>query len=1356
MYGKQIEKLQKQMNEIENHLQECILVCEKNLVYDKNNFRGSRDLLDMENNIQEILNYYLEYEIYNIASSAQIKVNDKTSMILSDIAKQRAVCESFHQLKVIKLREKIEKLVGKKVQNKEELVKSICEELDKLDSEQSNQVQIVFRMVCLIKEKLTYKIEEKVIEIFANELCDIKASQEFWLYAHNISFISKTVKKLPIFIFKCKMEEEKIKVVEANINVDTLSTVLSVVLRREHADIALEYEESLHQFSEEIKTILDAGDIEHLLELYYLKMSEFMDLSRNDIKQIVKINANYRLNEEFIMSLDELVEQGVKNIKEDIELLNKLILKDHYVPNLLNRYLNGSVDKKDMNEPKYEKMYRGNYKSSFGVGVNQYRIVNTIKHNDLIAIEGPPGTGKTSLLKEIIANKIVERADLIIKNWNQKLEPENYYGNTYYKMNWYKKDKTTVKSIVVSSKNGEAIENVGREINKEIKYMFPIARQYKRTETINNKKEKVLQHYKGTICLPLGKQDNIKDFKEFLYKRYIPMLDKLQAKKDSDEVIEKIKRKYEEKCKEIKDYEVFIQSLASIQEREKYFYGIEISSKKDIEKIEERFLSEKEKIGVHLQEIRIKRDKLIKQKEEQERALNVIQKKINHKERKIKSSKKRIVDGKNKIRTIRMQEEHFYKISKNIVTKLLNFTEYRKNQNIDFENQINEIEISNQIEDKKILQYRKDRSDFEKQKDEINIAYELQKENNEKLERDCLNLEKNLQEIILIQKFNELNEKLTYWKYGNPIEMYGKSKLNELNQELFALALQLNEAYIAKNSKEIVENLKLFLSNDEIGYICQKFYDSTDIYNDEKKEGIQALWNTLFLCFPVITTTLDSFSKRCFPLIPEYIDLELIDEAGQILPHNLVSALYRAKKAVIVGDINQIEPICHPINRDFQQNQKKIGQKFDAIKIEGNSIQTLANRNTDILNHGDTIILNDHYRCEKNIIQFSNENVYANKLNKHIPDDFSKPFGNNMIGLDVRGRKDKNENINKVEIESCIETIKYIKEQNQQEPSIAIITPFKKQKAEIENRLKKEKLDHIKVGTVHAFQGQEKDYIIFSSVIDSTEKRWALNFIGGRCNMLNVAVTRAKKQFIYLGNLSVALKAENYLTKLAEYIKKNGLVYSLYDKENTSTCDYLDEKILKILQPELEFKNDKIGLYIKQNIKEGVITDAKKHYEFLKYAIQNAQKEIYIVSPWIGRNVINEEFFNHIGELKQKDGGIKVVFGYRNGNKNTSTASELANELERTHSLGYATQEEVEKIIEEMYEKIGKENLIYDPPTHAKILIIDHEYMTIGSHNWLSNAGKTNEQGRAKEATIITTSKYTIDYVIEEFFNQKV
>ena len=42
-------------------------------------------------------------------------------------------------------------------------------------------------------------------------------------------------------------------------------------------------------------------------------------------------------------------------------------------------------------------------------------------------------------LKEIIANKIVERANFILENWNQNFIADNYYGNTYYKSDWLTK-----------------------------------------------------------------------------------------------------------------------------------------------------------------------------------------------------------------------------------------------------------------------------------------------------------------------------------------------------------------------------------------------------------------------------------------------------------------------------------------------------------------------------------------------------------------------------------------------------------------------------------------------------------------------------------------------------------------------------------------------------------------------------------------------------------------------------------------------------------------------------------------------------------------------------------------------------
>ena len=86
---------------------------------------------------------------------------------------------------------------------------------------------------------------------------------------------------------------------------------------------------------------------------------------------------------------------------------------------------------------------------------------------------------------------------------------------------------------MVSSKNGEAIENVGNEIDKETKYMLPISRKYNRTQIVNGTKIKEPAQYKGLVCLPLGKQNNIQDFKDFLYKRFLPILEKLQNKEQN-------------------------------------------------------------------------------------------------------------------------------------------------------------------------------------------------------------------------------------------------------------------------------------------------------------------------------------------------------------------------------------------------------------------------------------------------------------------------------------------------------------------------------------------------------------------------------------------------------------------------------------------------------------------------------------------------------------------------------------------------------------------------------------------------------------------------------------------------------
>ena len=1296
--------------------------------------------------IRDILNYYLEYEVYNILNSSQIKIDNKKSFILSAI-NGNEICEVLIKLKHEKIKEELKTILRKDMLNRQQLVdyinlelKSVCEE---------NKSQVAFRIEELIKEKINYNLDNKLLKNFTNKLCEIQLYDEFFLYSHNVTYMSENIiRKLPMFIFRCEIESEDISILEVNINEVTLNTILSVILNKEMSEVSVEYEEQISIYKEEIKNEIDCGDIKHLLELFYLKFEAIFSISREKIEKICNIDNKYNIHKEYVMSIDELADGSIKNIKEDIELLIKLIDNDISMPRILSKYLiENKMIKNDINNTKYTQCYYGSYKSKYGVNENQYKIVNAVKDNDLIAIEGPPGTGKTSLLKEIISNNITQRANLILKNWNEKFETKTYNKTKYYDVSWYD-NENVIKSIVVSSKNGEAIENVGKEMNKEIKYMYPIARKYERTKKENGKNKKIVQNYIGMVCLPLGKKNNIIDFQEFLYKKYIPLLNKLKGKENINDFLEFIKRKYEDKFREVINAKRVIKELEKIRDKSKYFYGKDINDKE----IKEIFICDKKEKEECIKKVKNKRDEIRVRKEENTKKTNYISENINRLENEISECKEEILTGEGKISFIQGEFESFKKASRNIITKIMNFSYYRLNKKRNFENEIRQIQLSNDIELNKIEAFVNEENKLKGKKYNLNKEKEELLKEYKQIEKEREEFLRDLEEINFICEFNEIDDK-GYWSYESILDMYGHSIFNLLNQELFRWALRLNEAYIIKNSEEIIENLRLFLNDSDEIRICQKFFDSKFIYNKEKEKGIRTLWNTLFLCFPVITTTLDSFSKRCFHMIPKYIDLELIDEAGQILPHNLVPALYRGKRALIVGDVNQIEPIYSKMNYKFLKHQKLIGENFKDIEVEENSVQLLANRNTDVLDNGELVVLNNHYRCERNIVNFSNINVYNNKLNMNVEDDMDKPFFNNMVALDVRGRKENGENINKAEVQSCVEAVKYIQEINRdKECTIAIITPFKKQKKEIEDKLDKEGIRNVAVGTVHAFQGQERDYIIFSQVLDSMEKRSLVNFIGKKKNMLNVSVTRAKKQFIFLGNLEFALNAKNYLTKLINYIKENGAVYSLYDFCENVSKDTCDKNILKILQPELNIENDSIGLYIQSHIKDGVIIDSKEHYEFLSYAIKNAKKEICIMSPWYASNVINEEFLENIKRLKENDCKIKILFGYKKGNKDVASAKELASELKRTYSLGFITEEEAREIADKMYEIIGRENFVYAPPTHAKALIIDDKYMCIGSHNWLSNAGRTNEKYKAKETSVITTSKASILYVKEELF----
>ena len=82
---------------------------------------------------------------------------------------------------------------------------------------------------------------------------------------------------------------------------------------------------------------------------------------------------------------------------------------------------------------------------------------------------------------------------------------------------------------------------------------------------------------------------------------------------------------------------------------------------------------------------------------------------------------------------------------------------------------------------------------------------------------------------------------------------------------------------------------------------------------------------------------------------------------------------------------------------------------------------------------------------------------------------------------------------------------------------------------------------HIPIGTVHRFQGGERDIILYSSVV--TQPR-SLLFQNQRVNLLNVAVSRARQHFVTVGDFDILAQGRytGHLIQRTEKIERGRLI----------------------------------------------------------------------------------------------------------------------------------------------------------------------------------------------------------------------
>lgn len=299
----------------------------------------------------------------------------------------------------------------------------------------------------------------------------------------------------------------------------------------------------------------------------------------------------------------------------------------------------------------------------------------------------------------------------------------------------------------------------------------------------------------------------------------------------------------------------------------------------------------------------------------------------------------------------------------------------------------------------------------------------------------------------------------------------------------------------------------------------------------------------------------DENGKGIFEYLPLYnfLDLLIIDEAGQVTPEVSIPVFSLAKKAFVVGDLKQIEPIWSIPNKIDTGNLTSLNMLTNAsdegyLKEMGflassGSIMRMAQNACEFETPLATkkeqgLVLLEHRRCNDEIISFCNELAYNGILKPMKGKAKDTQLFPSMMAYHIEGFSERkfNSRCNIKEVKAIITWLQQNKEKIKEaynvdtiESVLGIITPFASQKGELSKALTDAgyKVNNIKLGTVHALQGAERSIILFSSVYTNKDEGTMFFDKDNKPNMLNVAVSRAKDSFILFGDIQIFDETSN-------------------------------------------------------------------------------------------------------------------------------------------------------------------------------------------------------------------------------------
>lgn len=790
----------------------------------------------------------------------------------------------------------------------------------------------------------------------------------------------------------------------------------------------------------------------------------------------------------------------------------------------------------------------GCWPSEHPLAFSQQLAVNEIwrqcaGQSGIFAVNGPPGTGKTTLLRDVVAAIVTERAQALTSTSHPFAQKKTAFklGDSW--LSYYPQDSNLHGfSIVVASANNGAVENISLELPG-------ISSVPKRTLAVSDyfselSSEILGKPAWGLLAARLGNKANRDSFMNTFWwrkpgvKNYIPPATFTPKNKEGLAfhlgLIANGTRKPTLSWKDaVERFQAAMQAEITI--RNELIAASKLHSQIDtlssrINEIEPTFRV----ICSQINKLQIEKDQVTAN---------------------ITSSDSTCENHRLRLDDVIRMVKHHQSYKPGVLAWISTFGSAHKQWWDRYQNLTTELDCCRQAirEAALSLQHLKTR--------ELEVSHSIQAEelhlNPIREELDGLNLHRSELYALQSQAKESLGD-----GWPNPTAADDKRELSApwsrpdwhaAREAVFLAALDVHRAFIENNPAQVISNINL----------ASDWLQGKELPEDAAAAALGALC----LIVPVVSTTFASIPRMFRQIRREKIGWLLVDEAGQALPQQAAGAIWRSARTVVVGDPKQLEPVSGLPSTIEGGLAKHYGVEPHWWPSE-TSAQVLAdqtmNMGTYLPDTDDDKVwvgspLRVHRRCDDPMFGISNQIAYDGLMvhgKKSTAIDLPP-----SCWIDVQGKTGEGNWIPEegVAVRTLLDQLS--RQHSVSPDNIFLISPFRDCAKMLTRLAVQYGLDSGKTGTVHTTQGKESAIVVLV-LGGNPQKPGAKGWAARRPNLLNVAVSRAKQRLYVIGDRA-AWQKQRYFSKLAFTVPESQSVWPALSRALTDSAKERERKHLQ-------------------------------------------------------------------------------------------------------------------------------------------------------------------------------------------------